>query len=78
MECLEQREKRQTNTFDCGAFVCADIVALVESGVPSLRTQDDMEEWRREILTTLRTLKVYTRSRSDNTPGPSKPIIVLD
>ncbi|KDQ13387.1 hypothetical protein BOTBODRAFT_33700 [Botryobasidium botryosum FD-172 SS1] len=74
----EKRSQRQANTFDCGAFVCADIIALAESGAPSQLTQDDMEGWRRKILETVRKLDVYARSRSVAPLSKQSPVIVID
>ncbi|KDQ08791.1 hypothetical protein BOTBODRAFT_558775 [Botryobasidium botryosum FD-172 SS1] len=39
---LAQRPTRQFNMYDCGPFICADIVSLVETGKPSSLAQKDM------------------------------------
>ncbi|KIJ30560.1 hypothetical protein M422DRAFT_267904 [Sphaerobolus stellatus SS14] len=46
----EQRPQRQRNSYDCGAFVLADITSYISRGEPSSLAQGDMKEWRAEVL----------------------------
>lgn len=56
-----QRAARQTNWYDCGPFVAADFVSLLQSDVPSTRSQRDMGEWRLTMARHMRTLEVWKR-----------------
>ncbi|KDQ08429.1 hypothetical protein BOTBODRAFT_179918 [Botryobasidium botryosum FD-172 SS1] len=53
----EKRPTRQTNTYDCGPFACADMVSLAATGLPSTMTQGDMADWRTSMLQSLRALE---------------------
>lgn len=46
-----QRDTRQTNAWDCGPFVAADACSLLDSDLPSTRTQREMADWRKEMET---------------------------
>jgi hypothetical protein len=72
----EQRGDRQTNEYDCGAFVAADIVSLAENRVPSPLRQQDMDAWRRQMLQDLRSLDV--REVKPCIPSESDMVIPLD
>jgi len=53
----EQRQSRQKNSYDCGAFTLADMAALMHDGVPSQWGQERMVEWREAIVKYLALLK---------------------
>ncbi|KDQ11850.1 hypothetical protein BOTBODRAFT_431098 [Botryobasidium botryosum FD-172 SS1] len=77
----EQRPTRQSNTYDCGPFTCADIVSLAETGSPSTMTQDDMGQWRAIILEELRGLEprvIGKRARVSDLPPDDHEVIVID
>ena len=41
---------RQSNWYDCGPFIVADLVSLLTSGKPSALEQKDMRGWRAEMV----------------------------
>ncbi|KIJ32651.1 hypothetical protein M422DRAFT_52780 [Sphaerobolus stellatus SS14] len=49
----EQRPQRQNNSYDCGAFLLADMASYIGQGEQSAMTQSDMKNWRSEILSIL-------------------------
>jgi hypothetical protein len=55
-----QRGTRQTNSWDCGPFVAADMYSLAESGQPSSFVQSNLDEWRVEMLRIVHGFDVYT------------------
>lgn len=59
-----QQCMRQTNWFDCGPFVCANVTSLSEFRTLSVKTEDDMVEWWHTILQELRMLAVRVKSYS--------------
>lgn len=59
----EERPRRQTNWYDCGAFVAADLVSLIRSDVPSSKRQEDMKDWRVEMAAHMRRLDPYIVKR---------------
>ncbi|KDQ12831.1 hypothetical protein BOTBODRAFT_175979 [Botryobasidium botryosum FD-172 SS1] len=74
----EQREERQHNTFDCGAFISADLVSLAEEGIPSRMVQADMKDWRARMLQELRELPIHSRKNRPLIPPHASQVIELD
>ncbi|EJD32892.1 hypothetical protein AURDEDRAFT_178012 [Auricularia subglabra TFB-10046 SS5] len=66
----EMRGKRQTNTYDCGPFVAADVVSLMQSNAPSPKSQSEMGAWRRTMEERVRALRLDGGSRSVSADGP--------
>ena len=71
-----KRGSCQSNSFDCGAFVCADLASLVESGLPSEKREEDMLAWRNEVLVELTKCDIHTLTR--NPPPPGTEVIYVD
>ncbi|KIJ36263.1 hypothetical protein M422DRAFT_261408 [Sphaerobolus stellatus SS14] len=46
----EERRSRQTNSYDCGAFVLADMASLIHRREPSPWGQAEMKSWRSSII----------------------------
>lgn len=61
----EQRHTRQTNGFDCGPFIAADIESLLRSDMPSGKKQADMRAWRAELARRLRSLPVNRMTKAE-------------
>ncbi|KAH7096183.1 hypothetical protein BKA62DRAFT_39666 [Auriculariales sp. MPI-PUGE-AT-0066] len=52
----EARKTRQSNSYDCGGFVAADVIGLMESGQVSQLRECDMGTWRMQMVQVLRAL----------------------
>ncbi|KIJ25089.1 hypothetical protein M422DRAFT_273977 [Sphaerobolus stellatus SS14] len=66
----------QKNSYDCGAFVLADIASFFACGKPSTMQQDAMKEWRSALVSMLDMLPglQFIRIETD----PNDPIWVID
>lgn len=76
---MPQRDPRQTNDYDCGAFVLADMAAYMYTGDYSQKTQGEMQTWRAELLELLDGLPGWRYERMDRVgPGNEDEVIVID
>ncbi|KIJ38332.1 hypothetical protein M422DRAFT_258983 [Sphaerobolus stellatus SS14] len=72
----EQRPQCQTNSYDCGAFVLADMASYMATGMPSQMSQVHMRAWCHEIIGFVDSLPplVYQKMIIN----PNAPIIYID
>jgi hypothetical protein len=74
----KQREQRQNNGSDCGAFVLADMVSFIKYGTPSNATQREMTAWRKEILTIIDSLPGLPEVRRNIGAEMAGEVIVIE
>ncbi|KIJ26858.1 hypothetical protein M422DRAFT_55331 [Sphaerobolus stellatus SS14] len=74
----EEHAQQQSNSYDCGAFVLADMASYLADGVPSSMTQVEMRAWREKVITILDMLPPLLYQRMTVAISPDDPILVLD